>query len=481
MSIGRRWAAETEAEPERKGVGMGGYEAQRRQHMDHAMGIAPALIERIDWPAERLWEYRSTRLRNLVRVAVERSSWHRKRLAGVDPGAITEASLAELPVMTKADLMENFDEITTDDQVTLEAVEAYLETVVDRPYLLDGYTAVASGGSTGARGVFLYDWEGWSTVWVGLFRYLLRLAGTDPAYAERPMVVATVAAAHFTHASAGLARTFSSERFTTLPFPLTLPTEQIVAGLNQTQPDILAAYASAFPVLAAEARAGRLRIAPRRLLSFAEPLLPEIRSAAEEAWGVRVGNSWAASEGGPLGVACDLDNMHLAEDLLIVEPVDADGTPVAPGKCSAKIYLTNLYNEALPLIRFEITDQATILPDLCPCGSAHRLVADVQGRLDDLFHYAGRPVHPHLFRSALGKHPGIVEYQVCQTPTGAQIAIRCHGPVEIEPLRAEIAAALAGCGLADPEVTVSAVPYLARNQTGKLKRFVALDRATPPK
>jgi phenylacetate-coenzyme A ligase PaaK-like adenylate-forming protein len=31
----------------------------------------------------------------------------------------------------------------------------------------------------------------------------------------------------------------------------------------------------------------------------------------------------------------------------------------------------------------------------CPCGSAHRLIADVQGRLDDSFRYSGDVVvHP---------------------------------------------------------------------------------------
>ena len=175
------------------------------------------------------------------------------------------------------------------------------------------------------------------------------------------------------------------------------------------------AYPSALHVLSFEAAAGRLRIAPRQVLSCAEPLLPEIRAAAEEAWGVRVGNIWAASEGGVMAVPCDHSRSHLSEDLVIVEPVDEDGRPVAPGERSAKVYLTNLFNRALPLIRYEITDEVTILTDPCPCGSARRCVADVQGRLDDVFVYDGRRVHPHLFRSALGRHPGVVEYQVRQT------------------------------------------------------------------
>ena len=51
------------------------------------------------------------------------------------------------------------------------------------------------------------------------------------------------------------------------------------------------------------------------------------------------------------------------------------------GALSARVYLTNLFNLALPLIRFEITDQVTALEDPCPCGSAQQRISDVEGRL----------------------------------------------------------------------------------------------------
>ena len=165
----------------------------------------------------------------------------------------------------------------------------------------------------------------------------------------------------------------------------------------------------------------------------------------------------SATRGGPPRAAASASpastrGSHLSEDLLIVEPVDEDGQPVAPGERSAKVYLTNLFNRALPLIRYEITDEVTLLPEPCPCGSAHRCVADIQGRLDDRFVYDGRRVHPHVFRSALGRHPGVVEYQVRQTADGARIAVRCGAPVRLEALGHEVADALAQLGLPRPVV-----------------------------
>ena len=329
-----------------------------------------------------------------MREAIDRSPWHRGRLAGVDIDRLDEVSLRELSPMTKADLMENFDRIVADDRLSLELVNDHLRTVTTGSYLLDGYTTITSGGSTGERGVFVYDWAGWATFWVSCFRHLLRAKWTDPQLASRPMVIGWVAAAHFTHATAALSRTFGGPDFVNVRFPVTLATEEMVAGLNEAQPDVVFAYPSALHVLSFEARAGRLRIAPRQILSCAEPLLPEIRSTAEDAWGVRVGNAWGMSEGGGVAIPCERARSHLSEDLVIVEPVDEDGLPVAPGERSAKVYLTNLFNRALPLIRYEITDEVTIMSEPCPCGSAHRCVADIQGRLDDVFVYARSPDPP---------------------------------------------------------------------------------------
>jgi phenylacetate-CoA ligase len=227
--------------------------------------------------------------------------------------------------------------------------------------------------------------------------------------------------------------------------------------------------------LSFEAQAGRLRISPRWVQSAAEPLLPEIRAAAEAAWGLRVGNLYGTSEGGGVATPCDERRTHLSEDLIIVEPVDAGGRPVAPGEPAAKLYLTNLYNRAMPLIRYELTDEVTVLRERCPCGSAHRCVADIQGRLDDTFFYEGRPAHPHLFRTAFGRRGGIVEYQVRQTAAGADIAVRCQARLDLDELAREVEDGLLRLGLEAPEVTVKAVAQLERT-TGpaKLRRFVPL-------
>lgn len=454
---------------------MDDYENLRLRHVQDAKTAAPELIERLDWSAARLAEYRRAELRRLIKTAQTASPWHRKRLDHLDPSAFDEASLAALPVMTKHDLMINFDEIVTDDRLRLEAVEDHLESLAGDAYLFGRYHAVASSGSSGRRGVFVYDWDGWITAFLGTLRHLMRELATWPDATHPPLaaMVGSGTAAHMMYAAG---RTFSSPKLATRAFAVSQPVEELVAGLNECQPQLLFAYTSALRELAREAQAGRLTITPRFVIGSSEPLLPEIRAELAHAWGVPVLNYYACSEAGAVAISCHRggEGLHLADDLLIVEPVSTSGSPVEPGERADKIYLTNLFNHTLPLIRYEITDELTLLGEPCSCGSGQRLIADPQGRLDDTFRYGKITVHPHVFRSPLSRRRNIVEYQVQQTPRGARISAVCQGPADLPDLAAELASQLTKLGVPSPEVSAIGVSAIKRHKGGKLQRFVRL-------
>ena len=452
---------------------MTSYQTLRERHLADLAPATGELLGRLDWSAERLAEHRRTELRRLVRTARAASPWHRARLRDVDPDRLDEHTLAELPVMTKDDLMANFDEIITDDRLRLDRVEAHLDGLRGTDaYLLDRYHACASSGSSGRRGVFVYDWDGWMLAFLGLFRHLLRhQAGPHGGDSPSPTRMAVLGAARATHQSATMPQTFSGTAVDMRRFPLTLPPAEIVAGLNEYRPTVLNGYPTALYPLVHAAEAGELRIAPSAVLSIAEPLLPEIRDGLRRAWGAPVLNVWGASEGVSAGSCGQGPGLHLSDDLAIVELVDRHGRPVPPNQLAAKVYVTVLYNHTLPLIRYEITDELTALAAPCPCGSAFQLVDDPWGRLDDSFSYAGVLVHPHVFRSALGRRRTVLEYQVRQTPAGADVAVRCQGPVDLAALADDL---LAGLGLPAAEITITPVDRIERPASGKLPRFVPL-------
>lgn len=447
----------------------------RDRHLERFQALLSEYQRRIDWSAEQLHEQRSQALRNLVEVAVERSRWHGTRLEPLRVDHLSDDELLQqLPVMTKTDLMASFDEIVTDTQLNRRMCENHLEGVPSDPYLLGQYNVVASSGSSGRRGVFVYGWDAWATCYASIVRFQQRDWESDPDLRGVPRVTAVVGAAKPTHVSAALGRTFSSPHSPRHIFPVTQPLSSLVGGLNDLQPTVLMGYSSFLPRLVIEARSQRLRIAPRRVVAIAEPLPPELRAMVEEEWGAPVASGYGMSEGAFAG-ACS-HGLHLPDDLCIIEAVDAEGRPVTPGERSHRLYVTNLYNHTLPLIRYEVTDELTLLDDPCPCGCAMRRVEDPQGRIDDLFEYeSGVVVHPHVFRSLLGRHHQIVEYQVRQTRLGAHCDVVVDQNIDHSRVSVEIEAALAVVGIDNPRVTTATVESIERQTSGKLKRFCPLD------
>lgn len=453
------------------------YEETRRRHVAYVAELMPHYLARLRWSRAEIAAEQARALRELLRHAVARSPWHCARLRGIDVERITPARLAEIPPMTKDDLMEHWDAIVTDPRCTLAAAEAHLARLADLKrdaYFLDDYHVIASGGSSGRRGVFAYDWHGWAVSWLGLMRGVFTAMRATPGALAGP--VASVAAYSASHATSALAQTFSDPDRPVARVPVTLPLAEIVATLNRVRPALLHTYASMLPVLADEARRGRLQIAPALVWSTSEPLLPEMRAAAEAAWGAPVLNSWAASESNGGAFSCPAGpGFHIGEDVNIIELVDETGCPTPPGGLSAKILVTNLYNRLMPLIRCEITDEFQLAAEPCRCGAAYLKVDDVHGRADDIFEYeGGARVHPLNFRTVLGKEPAIVEYQVQQTARGAAVTVVAGAAIDRAALGRAVAERLASLGVRDPIVTVDQRDAIERQAIGKLKRFVPL-------
>src|SRR6476620_10317377 len=99
------------------------YEALRQQQVARVQELRPEYLARLTWPVERRRAEREKRLRAVVAHAKARSPWHRRRLANVDVDRLCEADLRMLPVMSKDDLMEHFDEIVTDPRLTRDVLE----------------------------------------------------------------------------------------------------------------------------------------------------------------------------------------------------------------------------------------------------------------------------------------------------------------------------------------------------------------------
>jgi phenylacetate-CoA ligase len=434
----------------------------------------PELIARLRWSRAQIVAHQRLRLRELVAHAVVHSPFHARRLAGLDIDALAPEDLSALPVMTKTQMMNEFDDVLTDRRLTYRAVEAALAAAGPEPAVLPGsHLVLASGGSSGERGVFVLDRPGtvqfYGSLTRGLTARIVAMGGPPPG----GLPVAMVAAGSQVHAT-GTAEPITGGRlpFRFISVPVTQPLPQIVERLNGLRPPVLFGYATMLARLAAEQQAGRLRIAPVAVTCTSETCTSEIRDAVRDGFGAPVIDTFGSTEGLVGSSPPDDAAIVFAEDGCIVELVDSGNRPLPPGTASTKILVTNLYNRAQPLIRYEITDSLVAEP---PAAEHGYLRARVQGRSDDVFRYGDVLIHPNVVRSVLVDTPDVLEYQVRQTPAGLDVIAVADPGLDVDGLRRRLVVALAGAGLGRPQVAVRTEPGLARHpETGKLRRFVPL-------
>jgi phenylacetate-coenzyme A ligase PaaK-like adenylate-forming protein len=259
--------------------------------------------------------------------------------------------------------------------------------------------------------------------------------------------------------------------------------DQTLAGTGSEPVPVLGRY-MALATGGSTGQRGRVRLRSGREgrvhpLDHPEPAGPASRGRRDPtgraAFGTPVTNSFASTEGLMGTSAPGGDVLAFNDDMCIIELVDADNRPVGPGVPSAKVLVTNLYNLTQPPIRYELSDSFVHQPG-AP-GTGH-LLARVQGRADEVFHYQGGDLHPHVIRSVMVRSPEVADYQVRQTRTGIEAdVIAAAGGASTEALRRQLAGALAHSGLSRPDVTVRVTGDLARNAgSGKLRRFVPLSR-----
>lgn len=429
------------------------------------------------WDAARIAAHQEHALLRLRTAAYAGSEFYRRHHAGLH-----DAPLRELPPVTKAELMEHFDEAITTPDLDLAGLEKHLRVLTesggDPGRAWNGrWWAAATAGTSGRRGIFAWNRSEWARVLASYARAYDWAGISSGPRPGRPVRMALVSSRVPTHQSAVVAASLNTRLIPALRLDVTAPMSETVAALNAFQPGVLVGYASALKPLAAEQLAGRLRIAPGGVMSASEVLTRQAASEMQEAWGTEPFDVYAATETAGIASPCTHRNRHVYEDLVLVEPVDQAGNSVEPGTTGAKVYVTVLFSRTLPLIRYEMSDSIRLGGRGCPCGRSFRLLEDIEGRVEDVLVLAGKEgninVHPDVFHHALDE---VVTsgWQVIQEPGRLRVLVAGIAPgYSVQGIGSAVAAALEAAGAAAVPIHVEPVAELQRTALGKAPFVIA--------
>lgn len=370
----------------------------RRTEMRHLHGVMASQY----WPPQALAAWRLQRLRDILIHAGSRCPFYADRFSqcGFDPRSLRSvADLSRIPVLTKQEIQQNQSRLLARGFPAAELV------------------ANQTGGSTGAPLQFYVSKDSHYRRHANTIRHN-RWAGLQPY--------------HLSAAIWGNARDFVPPpglrdrlREALVNRHLILDTSAIdelrlakfVEVLRRWQPRTYVAYAHSAYLLARfiKSREHLRYHRPKSIITSAEVLTEEQRKLIEDVFQCPVFDRYGCREFSVIASECDHHSgLHIAADTLIVE-VTREGQPCAVGSVG-RLVITDLFNYAMPFIRYRIEDIGRLLPCDCPCGRTLPLMEIVGGRVTDfLVTPEGRLVSgAALTICFIARVPGIAQAQILQ-------------------------------------------------------------------
>ncbi len=353
----------------------------------------------------------TVKLRRLLTVAARHCPFHRERLAraGIDPAdpGLDPEVLRHLPPMTRGDVRDHLADMTW------SGVPGGL-----RPY--------NTGGSTGEPLAFYIDAARQSADWAARWR-ARAWWGLKPGCRE-VLLWGTPARPGFTDRLRVLRDRLLNQRVLNAFDLSDRAMDVYIRQLQRRRPECIYGYASSLALLGRHALRRGLppgslgSVSLRAVFVTGEVLTESDRLDIAEAFGAPVVVEYGSRDAGFIASGCPRGGLHIAQENVIVEVLDAEGRPVPPGD-SGEVTVTCLESFATPLIRYRLGDIARITVPAgesrsCPCGLALERLEEIQGRVTDLIvcRRGGetRRMHALSLIYVLREAPGVRRFRILQ-------------------------------------------------------------------
>jgi phenylacetate-CoA ligase len=192
--------------------------------------------------------------------------------------------------------------------------------------------------------------------------------------------------------------------------------DAIIDRLEILMPAMLQTYPSTALALATQLaqRGRRLRIPT--VFTASEPLYPHQRELVLERLGCRIMDMYGMAERVAFATQCEHGEMHINPDYSYVEILDEQDRPTDG---EGFVVGTTFHNQAMPLVRYRLSDRTRWKPGRCACGRAWPMIEPVTGKFEDsITGSAGQPVSPSVLTFAFKGVEHIRKSQVAQVGPG---------------------------------------------------------------
>ncbi len=331
--------------------------------------------------AQKVQELSRQRFATLLEKTYHASAFYRDLYSshGIKPNDLNDITPADLPIVDKAMVMDNFDALVTDPSISRKSVEEFLNNDTNPQNRFRNNTVVHTSGSTGVPGIFLYSKKEWSFI-----AALVVARISQPVYNPfRKLRLAFLGKTGGHYAGVTLTSDAPKTLYNTRLFSNPKDIEGLISGLNAFQPDIISGYAGTIFQLALAKLDGSLKINPGRLQSSGEVLTAHMRQTIEGAFNQDVFDLYASCESIVLGIQkSGRDPFHLFNDWHYFEVVDENDN-VVPEGTQGSLVITTLYKTLQPLIRYRLSDTMALQTTDQPFITLNR----ISGRAEETLTY----------------------------------------------------------------------------------------------
>lgn len=388
--------------------------------------------------------------------------------------------ITDIPTLDKETLLEKFNDIVTDDRITLNMVLNKMKKVPADGTLLNDYIITRTSGSSRKPTIVVHDKNSanYATM-VGFIRGIKFNVPIATITTLSDFSVEAEITRHNLNASAFMQKYIFNIDSSEKP-------EKMAKILLERQPKSIVGYSSVIRILATTLIEEKKTLQCQRVYLSGESYTDIDKKKMQKAFpNAKITGIYGCTEGGVLGYECEYGHMHINSDLVLIEAVDENDKPVPYGVKSDQTLLTCYFNRVQPLIRYKLGDRIT-LHQGCRCGVKDDWL-EIEGRTNDIlpFEVDGKTilVSPMDLLCIMGEisEDGLSKFRefqiVFHKPNTLEIRLDCFNPedrkIVFDEVKNTILVFLENRGGGKTAIYLSDLLPEKTTTNGKQKRIIA--------